>query len=38
VDSIMGVSTTAIGGANVTNMAADAARNADRSLKAPSAL
>jgi len=34
VDSIGGVSTTAVGGANVTNMAADSARNADWSLKA----
>jgi len=38
VDSVSGVGTTAIGSANVTNMAADAARNADGSLKAPSAL
>jgi hypothetical protein len=38
VDSVSGVGTTAIGNANVTNMAADAARNADGSLKAASAL
>jgi hypothetical protein len=38
VDSIGGVSTTAIDGANVTNMKADAARNADGSLKYISAL
>lgn len=38
VDSINGVSTTPIGNANVTNMAADSARNPDGSLKSPSAL
>jgi hypothetical protein len=38
VDSVSGVGTTAIGNANVTNMAADTARNADGSLKAVSAL
>jgi len=37
-DSIGGVSTSAIGNANVTNMAADSARNADGSLKSPSQL
>jgi len=34
VDSVSGVSTTAVSGANVTNMKADSARNADGSLKA----
>ena len=38
VDSVSGVGTTPIGNANVTNMAADTARNADGSLKALSAL
>jgi hypothetical protein len=38
VDSISGVSTIPIGNANVTNMAADSARNADGSLKSPSQL
>jgi hypothetical protein len=38
VDSIGGVSTTAVGNANVTNMAADTARNADGSLKSISSL
>jgi hypothetical protein len=38
VDSVSGVSTSPIGGANVTNMAADSARNADGSLKDISAL
>ncbi len=38
VNSIGGVSTTAIGNANVTNMAADSARNADGSLKSISSL
>jgi hypothetical protein len=37
-DSIGNVSTSPIGSANVTNMAADGARNADGSLKAPSEL
>jgi hypothetical protein len=37
-DSIGDVSTSPIGNANVTNMAADGARNADGSLKAPSEL
>jgi hypothetical protein len=38
VDTVSGVSTTPIGNANVTNMAADSARNADGSLKAISDL
>jgi hypothetical protein len=33
-DSIQGIGTSAVGNANVTNMAADSARNADGSLKA----
>jgi hypothetical protein len=38
VDSVGGVSTNPIGNANITNMRAASARNADGSLKAPSAL
>jgi hypothetical protein len=38
VDSVSGVSETPIGNANITNMAADSARNADGSLKSPSEL
>jgi hypothetical protein len=38
VDSIGGVSTSPIGMANVSSMAADTARNADGSLKSPAQL
>lgn len=38
VDSVSGVDTSPIGNADITNMASDAARNADGSLKSPSEL